>query len=405
MNLTVSDYIRGKRILVTGCCGTIGSQLVEKLAGAGSALKPAGVCGLDINESGLFLMTQEYRDFKNINFALGDVRDRDRLGRIMRGIDVVFHTAAYKHVELCERSPMDAVMTNVLGVQNVISAAQEAGVATVVLTSSDKAVNPTNVMGACKLLGEKLFTAAAADGAVMPGGQAGRAGQVGRGEPSGQNGQNGQNGLFGQNGLNGQAGNIRKTVFASVRFGNVLGSRGSVLPLFISQVLKGGPVTITDPQMTRFVMTPEEAASLVLKAASMAAGGEVFVTKMLTVRVGDLARAVIEELAPSIGKNPPDIEIKIIGPKAGEKFHEELMSGEEVRRAFDIDDYFVILPAFTDLYAGGGAYADKYAPDSMRKVVRPYVSNTAGVMDAGVMDKDALRLYLRDKNLLHGVLK
>jgi len=226
----------------------------------------------------------------------------------MRGIDIVFHTAAFKHVILCERSPEQAVMTNIHGVQNVVEAATENGVERVIFTSSDKAVNPTNVMGTSKLMGERLMTAANSHK---------------RGDGP---------------------------VFASTRFGNVLGSSGSVIPIFHNQITNGGPVTLTDRQMTRFVMSIEEAVKLVIDSANRARGGEVFVTKMPVVRIEDLAQAMIDELAPRYGIKPGDIETVEIGVKPGEKLFEELMSHEETGRALELDHYFSVLPAFRGIY-------------------------------------------------------
>jgi FlaA1/EpsC-like NDP-sugar epimerase len=218
------------------------------------------------------------------------------------------HTAALKHVILCEESPNDAVQTNIGGTSNVISAAIANGVSRVLFTSSDKAVNPTNVMGTSKLMGERLMTAAnahrMADGPI----------------------------------------------FASTRFGNVLGSRGSVVPLFRRQIEQGGPVTLTDERMTRFIMTLREAVRLVMDSCFRAKGGEVFVTKMPAVRIVDLAQTMIRLLGPNTGRRAADIEIEIIGSKAGEKLYEELVNEEEVRRTVDLPEYYAVLPAFRSPY-------------------------------------------------------
>ena len=229
--------------------------------------------------------------------------------REMRGTDVVLHTAALKHVILCEESPHDAVLTNIQGVINVIDAAEANGVKRLLFTSSDKAVNPTSVMGTTKLMGERLITAA---------------------------------------NLNRR--NHSDTVSASTRFGNVLGSRGSVVPLFKQQIAQGGPVTVTDPGMTRFVMTVRQAAELVLESVFLARGGEVFITKMPVVRISDLAEVMIDLLAPRFGKRPSQIETRIVGVKPGEKMYEELMNEEEVRRTVELDKFFSVLPAFKNVY-------------------------------------------------------
>lgn len=283
-----------KSVLITGACGTIGSELTRQAVEMGANRV---VC-LDNNESDLFFLEQTFAGNDEVECYISDIRDIDALNQRMRGIDMVLHAAALKHVGLCENSPTQAVRTNIDGTQNVIEAALKNNVSRVIFTSSDKAVNPTNVMGTTKLMGERLMTAASYN--------------------------------------NKNCG----TIFASTRFGNVLGSRGSVVPLFRHQIEKGGPVTLTDRRMTRFVMTLHEAVGLVLKSALAATGGEVFVTKMPVARIEDIARHMVEKLA-ALEK----IEIVEIGAKPGEKMYEELMNDEEVRRTFETDEFFVILPA------------------------------------------------------------
>lgn len=294
----------GKRVLITGACGTVGRELLRQVV----ELNPAEVIGLDNNESDLFFLSEECTRYPQVQLFLGDSRDYSALQRAMKGIDIVLHAAALKHVILCEQSPREAVQTNILGTQNVIDAAVAGEVERVIFTSSDKAVNPTNVMGTSKLMGERLMTAANAH-------------RRGKGP-----------------------------IFASTRFGNVLGSRGSVIPLFKRQILAGGPLTLTDPAMTRFIMTLEEAVRLVMESVFLAHGGEVFVTKMRVVRIVDLATVMIDELAPQWGFEPEQIEIKVIGCKAGEKLYEELMNEEETRRTAELERYFAILPAFKSVY-------------------------------------------------------
>jgi FlaA1/EpsC-like NDP-sugar epimerase len=181
-------------------------------------------------------------------------------------------------------------------------------------------------------------------------------------------------------------------VFASSRFGNVLGSRGSVIPLFQQQIAAGGPVTLTHPRMTRFIMTLSQAVSLVMEVVSLAKGGEVFVTKMPVCRIEDLAATMVEELAPRYGYDPQDIAIRIIGPKPGEKYHEELMNEEEIRRTIELEDHFVIVPAFRP-----NCRRVEYSYPGMldQRPEQPYNSSTAAPMSRG-----QLRQYLRDHRFL-----
>ncbi len=304
--------VQGKRILVTGGSGTIGARLVARLV----ALDAGVVRVFGRDETKQFYQRLEYRDQTHVRFLVGDIRDRDRLVRATEDIDVVFHCAALKHVESGEYNPFEATQTNVIGTQNLIDACLVAGVGTMILTSSDKAANPASVMGASKLLAEKLVTAAT---------------------------------------------NYRgrhATTFASVRFGNVLGSRGSAVELFAGQIAAGGPVTVTDPEMTRFVMTAERAVDLALEAARLARGGEVFVFKMPVARLGDLVDASIRVFAPRVGRDPADIERRSISPRPGEKPYEELMTAEESLRARDVGDMYAVLPAIDPLPSVRDAYAD-----------------------------------------------
>ena len=296
---------KDKRVLITGVCGTVGRELLRQLR----ALPVLEIIGIDNNESQLFFLDEECREDKRVRLYLGDIRDRDKLFRKTEGVDVILHTAALKHVILCERSPTDAVLTNIVGVQNVVDAAAQNRVGRVLFTSSDKAVNPTNVMGTSKLMGERLMTAA--------------------------------------NSLRRGPGPI----FASTRFGNVLGSSGSVIPLFKKQIAAGGPITLTDERMTRFIMTIAQAASLVLESVFIAKGGEVFVTKMPVLRIKDLAAVMVEILAPRHGFKPKEVEVWLTGSKPGEKLFEELLSEEETRRTVELEHYFAVLPAFKNVYA------------------------------------------------------
>jgi len=340
-------YLKKKRVMITGACGTVGKELISQL------LEEHGVkelVALDNNESELFSLENKYSSSAEASFFLADVRDSSKLYRKMRNIDVVFHTAAFKHVTLCERSPFEAVQTNIIGVQNIIQAAIENNVEKVIFTSSDKAVNPTNVMGTSKLMGERLMTAANSN--------------LLKGRP----------------------------VFASTRFGNVLGSRGSVIPVFREQIRRGGPVTLTDTDMTRFIMSIKDAAQLVIDSASLAQGGEVFVTKMPAIRIQELAEVMIQELAPLYSKNPDDIKIETIGSKPGEKMYEELLNLEETRRTIELQRYFVTLPAFSGLY--------KNIDYSYKKIISKTVTNPYHSAIEKPLSKPDLATFLRENNLL-----
>jgi FlaA1/EpsC-like NDP-sugar epimerase len=290
--------LTGENVLVTGGCGSIGSQLVERIL----EQDPAVVRILDNDEEGLFDLQQRLAAAEAPRYLLGDVRDRDRLAMAIEGIDVVFHTAALKHVQINEYNPFEAIRTNVSGTQNLIRTAIEEEVDSFVSVSTDKASNPASVMGATKLLSERLTIAA-----------------------------------------NTYKGN-RDSRFGCVRFGNVVGSSGSVVPIFFEQIRAGGPVTVTDPEMTRFAMPVQSAAGLILDAHRRMASGEVFVLKMPALCIGTLAEAMIERYGPSAGYEPAAIETKIIGSRPGERVHEKLVSTDETRRARELEDMFVLLP-------------------------------------------------------------
>lgn len=301
---------KDKNILIIGGTGTIGKSLVMTL------LKevPRVIRILSRDEYKQFEMMNEMGHHENLRFLLGDVRDYDRMVRAMEGIDIVFHTAALKHVPSCEYNPFEAVKTNVIGTQNVIEAAIRNGVKKVIFTSTDKTISPTNTYGATKLLAERLISSA----------------DYYKG--------------------------AHDTVFAAVRFGNVLGSRGSVIPLFKKQIIEKKYITITDPEMTRFMMTLSQATNLTIEACKRAQGGEIFVLKMPVIRLRDLAEVVIEETTRLHRIPSEGIEVKITGLRPGEKMYEELMTYEESKYAVEFDDMFAISPIHTRKkyeYVGG----------------------------------------------------
>jgi FlaA1/EpsC-like NDP-sugar epimerase len=326
--LSARQYLYGKRVLVTGACGTLGRRLIQRLL---ESYEVGSLVGLDHNESDLASLEEEYQRCRDVRFLLADMRDGAALLRETRSVDVLFHTAAYKHVHVCERSPLEAIKTNILGVHNVVQSCLENRVERLVFTSSDKAVNPTNVMGTSKLMGERIIAAAA-------------------------------------------EGSHRRASFFSTRFGNVVGSRGSVFQVFYDQIRKGGPVTLTHPDMTRFIMSPNDAVDLVVESIVLANAGDVLISKMPSIRIADLAEVMIQEYAPRFGSRPSDIEIKLIGPKAGEKLYEELMNEEETRRALELKQYYVLRPAST-VHRNGD---DQHYPCLInRQVDTPYNSRNA----------------------------
>lgn len=341
----LKNFFQNRRILVTGAAGTVGKELLRQILSLG----PEEIRLMDNNESETFFLIEEFKN-KNVYCFLGDIRDRDKVEKLARDIHIIIHAAAFKHVILSEYNPFDVVQTNIIGVENIIGAATACKVNYLLFTSSDKAVNPTNVMGASKLMGEKLITAA--------------------------------------NSLRSDT----STIFSSTRFGNVIGSRGSVVPLFMKQIRNGGPVTVTDRRMTRFIMTPQEAARLVLKSITISKGGEVFVTKMPVVRIIDLAEMMIELLAPQYGYKPSDIKIAEIGVKAGEKMYEELMSDEEARRSIELKDMFVITPAFKSIYQ---SIKYEYPETISYEIQRSYNSE-----NETPMTKDELKKFFIENKVL-----
>lgn len=284
--------LNGKTILVTGGTGSFGKKFTETVL---SRYKPEKLIIFSRDEFKQYEMAKIFPEDKYpaIRYFLGDIRDKSRLFRAFEGVDYVVHAAALKQVPALEYNPTEAVKTNVDGANNIVDAAIDAGVKKVIALSTDKAVNPINLYGATKLVAEKLFTAANAYG----------------------------------------GGRVR---FAVVRYGNVVGSRGSVVPLFLKFAKDGvREYPITDERMTRFWITLEEGVELVLHALETAVGGEVFIPKIPSMRVTDLARAL-----------DPKCTFRMIGIRPGEKLHETLISEDEARKSKDIGKYYVVLPQF-----------------------------------------------------------
>lgn len=294
----MTNTFQGKNILITGGTGSIGSKIARNIL----EYEPKVVRVFSNDEDGLFNLRCELQGHRNVRFLLGDVRDKERLEKAVKGIDIMFHAAALKQVPLCEYNPFEAIKTNVMGTQNVLEVSLNEEVEKVINISTDKAVNPASTMGATKLLAEKLVI----DANYYKG--------------------------------------LRRTIFSSVRFGNVIGSRGSVIPFFAEQIKGGGPVTITDPRMSRFIMSPSQVIGLLFKATEMTLGGEIFILRVPSLKIGDLVKVMINELAPKYGYQASQIELKIIGSRPGEKMHEELMTEEEAKHAQETEEMFIVLP-------------------------------------------------------------
>lgn len=279
-----------KTILITGGTGSFGRKFCEIVLKKYPHIKKLIVFSRD--ELKQFEMAQEFKHHPKLRFFIGDVRDKDRLYRAMDGVDYVVHAAALKQVPAAEYNPIEAIKTNIGGAENVINAAIDRGVKKVIALSTDKACNPINLYGATKLCSDKLFVAG-----------------------------------------NSYSGS-KETRFSVVRYGNVVGSRGSVVPFF-KECRKTGKIPITDPRMTRFWITLEQGVEFVLKSFERMHGGELFVPKIPSMNIMNLAKAIA-----------PDCEIEIIGIRPGEKLHEYMISADDARNTLEYDDYYVIQPQF-----------------------------------------------------------
>ncbi|KKG07359.1 UDP-N-acetylglucosamine 4,6-dehydratase (inverting) [Methanosarcina sp. 2.H.A.1B.4] len=281
------SLFENKTILLTGGTGSFGNKFTEMIL----KHKPKSIRIYSRGEYNQYLMDQKFKD-KNIRFLIGDVRDRDRLYRAMNGVDIVVHAAALKQVPACEYNPIEAVRTNIDGAINIIDAAIDNSVEKVIAISTDKAVHPVNLYGATKMVAEKMFI----QGNTYTG--------------------------------------KRNTRFSCVRYGNVIGSRGSVIPLFQEQKKKG-VLTITDERMTRFWLTLDQGVNFVLNSIERMQGGEIFVPKIPSMRMMDLAEAIA-----------PEAKKEIVGIRPGEKLHEIMITEDEARHAKEFSDYFIIEPEF-----------------------------------------------------------
>lgn len=290
----------GKSILITGGTGSFGKQCAEVLL---QRFKPKRLIVFSRDELKQFEMAQVFspEKYSCMRYFIGDVRDKERLCRAFRGVDYVIHAAALKQVPAAEYNPTECIRTNIVGAENIINVAADLGVKKVVALSTDKAVSPVNLYGATKLCSDKLFVAANAFTAC-------------------------------------------ETVYSVVRYGNVMGSRGSVIPFFIKKRDEGSPIPITDPRMTRFWITLEQGVAMVLRAFELAGGGEIFVPKIPSMKVTDLAEAIA-----------PGMPMVTVGIRPGEKIHETMITGEDSRHTIDIGEYYVIKPEVCRYKGQGGA--------------------------------------------------
>lgn len=335
----------GKIILVTGGTGSIGSQIVRRLL----ECNPKQVRVYSRDDSKQFNLRIRLGNDPRLRWLLGDVRDKARLCMAMEHIDIVFHAAALKHVFACENDPFEAVKTNVLGTQNVIECALENGVEKFVGVSTDKAADPINVLGCTKLLGEKLMST-----------------------------------TYHYKGT-------KKTRFCFVRFGNVIGTRGSVIPLFCWQIKNGQPITVTDPTMRRFFMTIDDAVSLIFKATSVMRDREIFVLKMPIVRIGELAEALVELYAPKFGKDPASIKINHIGRLNGERMFEKLLGRDECANALETPEMFILKPFMTELDV---PVVDSGYPDAKPITATEYDTDSPELADR-FLNKEQIKELLR----------
>ena len=286
---------KDKTILITGGTGSLGQALTKRLL----EMDVRAVRIFSRNESRQIQMESKFQD-ERLRFLIGDVRDYQRLEMALEDVDVVFHTAALKHVPKIEYNPFESIKTNVIGSQNVIDACLKRNVERAVCIGTDKAVSPLNTYGSTKLLMEKLFVAA-------------------------------------NNYLNREK---YRTIFLAVRYGNVLGSSGSVIPKFIEQIRANKPVTITDPKMTRFSITMNEALDFILNSVKIAKGSEIFVPKLRAYNIVDVKNALTELLS--------DTSEKIMGIRTGEKLHETLINEDEIRYSWDFKNmYMIASPLYT----------------------------------------------------------
>ena len=293
INQKIRNEYKNKIILITGGTGSIGLGIVKKLI----HLKPKMIRILTNDENSIFESRKILGELPQIKYVVGDVRDNDRLRLAMRNVDIVFHAAAMKHIDICEQNPFDAVKTNVIGTSNILEASIIEGVSKFVFISTDKATNPTTTLGASKLLAERLTQDASS---------------------------------YVEN---------NNTIFSIVRFGNVIGSRGSVFQIFYNQLLNNFPISVTDSRMSRFIMSISDAASMILKISMIAQDGETYILKMPSVKIEELAKSMVNVFKKRTNqKNIPKIKISKV--REYERFYEILVTTDETQFCYDLGEMY-----------------------------------------------------------------
>ena len=292
----LKNEFKGKSILITGGTGSIGLGIIKQLIN----YQPRQIRIFSNDENSIVEVKEAIGDGKIFQFMVGDVRDKDRLQLAMRNVDIVFHAAAMKHIDICEQNPFDAVKTNVIGTSNILELSIMENVSKVIFISTDKATNPSSTLGASKLLAERLTL-----------------------DASSYTGEN-------------------KTIFAIVRFGNVLGSRGSVFQIFQKQILTNNPLTVTDERMTRFIMSISDASKMILKVTNIAKDGEIFILKMPSVKIEELAKGMLSVFKKKFPNHRIKNKIKILKSRERERFDEFLITNEEQPYCHDIGQMYKI---------------------------------------------------------------
>lgn len=313
----IDDELKGKTVLVTGGTGSIGSEIVKQILG----YKVNRVIIFSRDEIKHFMVKKRILDDR-LETVVGDVKDFRSLQRVFEefDIDIIYHASAMKHVVICEDVPIESVKTNILGTQNVVDLAIKYKIPKMITISTDKSAYPVNVMGASKFIAERIT-------------------------------------------LNAN--------FSCVRFGNVANSRGSVIPVFVDNLLKKKPIGITDPNVTRFVIGIPDAVKLVLGATEHAKGGDIFILKMKAFKLGDLLDVMLDRIAPILGISDEDVKVNVTGLTSGEKLHEDLINTTESDRLYELDDMYVVLRDNEDVSKYQKikkAYLDSYASSDIEMI-------------------------------------